>query len=116
MRKLSTIKGAESFKVLGAMMPVISRMIRKTGTKVNRGDALEFFGTILEQNPEDAVELVAIIDGKTKEEYADRNILEVLKDISALLTDEDILMLFESQMQSQTSSTSVSESIEVNKK
>lgn len=111
MRKLSTIKGAEGFKVIGAMMPVISRMVKKAGA--NKGDALSYFGTILENNPEDAVELVAIIDGKSKAEYKDKNILEILKDISDLLTDEDVLMLFGSQMQSQTSSTSVSESIEV---
>lgn len=105
MRKLSEISGTEGIKAIGAMLPTIEKMIKKNG-EMGKRSPLEYIGDMLKNAPEDTILLFATIDGVPAEVYEKKSFLELMKDITDMVNDEELISLFGLQRQTQTSSTS----------
>lgn len=115
--KLSDIKGEDALDVLADLIdPAAKIMDNKKVEQAYRGaPRLEFIKVLLKECKKEVIEIMAILDQTPVEDY-EINIISIPAKVKELLDDPVMSELFRSQGQTETSSGSATENIEVEEK
>jgi len=120
--KLSEIKGEKALDVLADIIePVANIMADGKVEKIYNSNQprIKLVQHILKHNKKDVITILAILDGENPKTYAEKVTVTTLPmKLLELINDQDLIAVFRSQGQTaeQTSSGSVTENTEVEKK
>lgn len=112
MKKLSDFKDADGAVVVAKLLKPIFGILQNAGNAAAKGKtAIEFASAILQNSPNETMEILAILSETEPENYH-CNAVTILRDIVTVVSDEDLMELFGLRRQTPTSSVSASESNE----
>lgn len=108
--KLSEFKDEKAVEVVARLLVPIGNIVRnRDNAKARGGTNLEFASAMLENNPTDVKNMLAILNDVDPSEYH-CTAASVIFDVLSVFADEDLMQLFGLQGRTKTSSTSASES------
>ncbi len=109
MKQLSEFKNEQGVIIVAKLLAPISRIVlsMKDNGKKPSGAPIEFISSLLAENPEDIMEIFAILSEVPPDEY-ECNAATLLKDTVTLASDKEFIGLFGLQSQTPTSSGSAS--------
>lgn len=113
MKTLSEFKNEDGVIVISKLLQPIAKIVQNV-KDIKRPDdmtAMGFVSLMLEKSPKEVIEIFAILNETPVEEY-ECNGASIMLDTLTLASDKELMELFGLQSQTQTSSGSVSESIE----
>lgn len=114
--KLSEFKDEKGIEVVAKLLVPIGKIASNVNNRraKNEGKSLiEFASSMLQNNPKETMNMLAILDDKDPESYH-CNAATILVDVINMFADEELLKLFglQSQKMDATSSGSASENID----
>lgn len=117
MRKLSEYKGDEALELLADLMDPVLEIIAdgEVASVLQKGHYAAAVKPILKAHKQAVLQILALLNGKTVEEYKKEvNLFTIPKALLELLNDPDLMSLFTSAEQTEgvTSSGSASENTE----
>lgn len=101
--KLSEIKGKEAIRILAALMDPVARIVgnekvqKIAKSKVPR---LVVAKTMLEECPDDVIEVMALLDGEDPKTY-EVNLLSLPMKLLEIINDPEVVQLFFSEEQTE---------------
>lgn len=111
MKRLSEFENEQGVIVVAKLLQPIARIVANASKIDREKSAIEFVGSMLENNPRDTMEIFAILSETPVEEYH-CNGASLLGDTVKLASDKELMALFGLQSQTPTSSGSASETTE----
>ena len=106
MKRLSDFKDSEGVKIVAKLLVPIGNIAKnKNVAKKADGTILEFASALLENNPDDVLEMFAVLNEVDKADYH-TNAAELMANTMTMLSDPALMQLFGSLSQTSGSSAS----------